>query len=68
MSSGATVTYAHHAIFTGDRRSAITGLVWTIGLAIVFTALQGYEYGVSTFTLADGAFGSCFYFSTRILP
>lgn len=64
MSSGATVTYAHHAMFTGSRGPAITGLLWTLSLAMVFTALQAYEYQVSSFTLADGAFGSTFYFST----
>ena len=64
MSSGATVTYAHHSFFTGNRSAAIGGMILTLILAVVFTALQGYEYGVSEFTIADGAFGSCFYFST----
>ena len=31
---------------------------------MVFTCLQGYEYHVSAFSLADGAFGSTFFFST----
>ena len=33
-------------------------------LAIIFTAFQGVEYTVSSFTISDGAFGSCFYFGT----
>ena len=33
-------------------------------LAIVFTGFQGIEYTVSSFTISDGAFGSCFYFGT----
>jgi cytochrome c oxidase subunit 3 len=33
-------------------------------LAIIFTAFQGIEYTVSSFTITDGAFGSCFYFGT----
>jgi len=33
-------------------------------LAIVFTIFQGVEYTVSSFTITDGAFGSCFYFGT----
>ena len=42
------------------------GLVATVILAIVFTALQGIEYTVSSFTISDGAFGSCFYFGTNL--
>lgn len=64
MSSGATVTLAHHSYFKGDRQGAILGSLLTLLLAVVFTALQAYEYSVSEFTMADGAFGSCFYFST----
>jgi cytochrome c oxidase subunit 3 len=64
LSSGVTVTYAHHSLIQGNRRGAIYGLLFTIALAIVFTALQGVEYTVSSFTLSDGAYGSCFYFGT----
>jgi cytochrome c oxidase subunit 3 len=38
--------------------------MFTIILALVFTAFQGVEYSVSSFTITDGAFGSCFYFGT----
>jgi cytochrome c oxidase subunit 3 len=64
LSSGVTVTYAHHSLIQGNRRGALYGLVFTILLAIVFTSLQGVEYSVSSFTISDGAFGSCFYFGT----
>jgi cytochrome c oxidase subunit 3 len=64
LSSGVTVTYAHHSLIQGNRRGALYGLVFTIILAIVFTLLQGVEYSVSSFTISDGAFGSCFYFGT----
>jgi len=43
LSSGATVTWAHHAVLAGDHRAVILGLVATIVLAILFTALQGFE-------------------------
>lgn len=43
LSSGATVTWAHHAVLAGDHRSVVLGLVATIVLAIAFTALQGFE-------------------------
>lgn len=64
LSSGVTVTYAHHSLIQGNRSGSLYGLVYTIVLAILFTALQGIEYTVSSFTLSDGIFGSCFYFGT----
>lgn len=64
LSSGVTVTYAHHSLIQGNRSGALYGLVATVILAIVFTLFQGVEYTVSSFTISDGAFGSCFYFST----
>jgi len=64
LSSGVTVTYAHHSLIQGNRRGALYGLVATVVLAIVFTGFQGVEYTVSSFTISDGAFGSCFYFGT----
>jgi cytochrome c oxidase subunit 3 len=64
LSSGLTVTYAHHSLIEGDRASTLYGLVYTIMLAAIFTVLQGVEYSVSSFTISDGVFGSCFYFGT----
>jgi cytochrome c oxidase subunit 3 len=59
-----TVTYAHHSLIQGNRSGALYGLVYTIILAILFTSLQVIEYSVSSFTITDGVFGSCFYFGT----
>jgi cytochrome c oxidase subunit 3 len=64
LSSGVTVTYAHHSLIKGDRAGALYGTVYTVLLAVVFTALQGVEYTVSSFTISDGTYGSCFYFGT----
>jgi cytochrome c oxidase subunit 3 len=64
LSSGATVTYAHHCLIQGNRSGALYGLIATVILAIIFTGFQGIEYTVSSFTISDGAFGSCFYFGT----
>lgn len=64
LSSGVTVTYAHHSLIQGNRKGALYGLVFTVILAAIFTAFQGVEYSVSSFTISDGAFGSCFYFGT----
>lgn len=64
LSSGATITYSHHALIQGDRAGALYGAIATVLLALVFTAFQGVEYSVSSFTISDGAFGTCFYFAT----
>ena len=64
LSSGVTITYAHHSVIQGNRRGALDGTVATVMLALIFTGLQGVEYSVSSFTISDGAFGSCFYLST----
>jgi heme/copper-type cytochrome/quinol oxidase subunit 3 len=64
LSSGVTVTFAHHSLIQGNRANALYGLVATVILAVIFTGFQGVEYSVSSFTISDGAFGSCFYFGT----
>jgi cytochrome c oxidase subunit 3 len=64
LSSGASVTWAHHAIVAGSRDQAITSLCVTIGLAVLFTSLQVFEYVNAGFTISDGVYGSCFYIAT----
>nr|YP_009317096.1 cytochrome c oxidase subunit 3 [Pestalotiopsis fici]AOW71191.1 cytochrome c oxidase subunit 3 [Pestalotiopsis fici] len=64
LSSGATITYAHHSLIQGKRSGAIYGSIATVILAIIFTGFQGVEYSVSSFTISDGAFGACFFFAT----
>ena len=64
LSSGATVTYAHHSLIQGKREGGYYGSLATILLAIIFTAFQAVEYSVSSFTISDGAFGTCFFFGT----
>nr|AQT39587.1 cytochrome c oxidase subunit 3 [Colletotrichum aenigma] len=64
LSSGATITYSHHALIKGERAGALYGAIATVVLAVVFTAFQGIEYTVSSFTISDGAYGTCFYFAT----
>jgi heme/copper-type cytochrome/quinol oxidase subunit 3 len=58
------VTYAHHSLIYGERKGALYGSIATVLLAIIFTVFQGVEYNVSSFTISDGAFGTCFFFGT----
>ncbi len=64
LSSGATITYAHHSFIATGRTGAIYGAIFTILLALIFTGFQGLEYHVSSFTISDGVFGTCFFFGT----
>jgi len=64
LSSGATVTWAHHAIVWGNKPEAMNALICTIGLAAFFTLLQGLEYVTAPFSISDGIYGSTFYMAT----
>nr|YP_010756624.1 cytochrome c oxidase subunit III [Telestula septentrionalis]QXE46423.1 cytochrome c oxidase subunit III [Telestula septentrionalis] len=64
LSSGATVTWAHHAIVSGQRLEAIQSLTCTVILGIQFTALQAMEYYEAPFTISDSVYGSTFFMAT----
>ena len=66
LSSGAFVTYGHHALIGGDRKGTIIGTIFTIILAILFTGLQYFEYSEAAFSISDGVYGSAFYASTGL--
>ena len=50
MTSGTTVTWAHHALQSDDRKGAIQGLIITVLLGASFSAVQAYEYAHAPFT------------------
>ena len=62
--SGCTVTWSHHALQHDNRKDFITGLVLTIILGAIFTAVQAYEYQHATFAFTDGIYASTFYMAT----
>lgn len=64
LTSGATITWCHHAIVAGNKYEAVYGLLVTIGLAIFFTACQYFEYIYAPFNISDGVYGSIFYLMT----
>jgi cytochrome c oxidase subunit 3 len=66
LSSGAFVTYGHHALIAGNRKAAINGVFATIILAIIFTGLQYFEYCEAGFTMSDSVYGSAFFASTGL--
>lgn len=55
LTSGTTITWAHHAIQTDDRKGAIWGLAITVLLGLIFSALQAYEYSHAAFFFGANA-------------
>ncbi len=52
--SGCTVTWAHHALLTGNKRVLVTGLGLTVLLGLAFTTCQIVEYSHAPFKLVGG--------------
>jgi cytochrome c oxidase subunit 3 len=64
LTSGTTVTWAHHALIHGDRRGLLWGLTLTILLGMTFTSVQAFEYAHAAFTFSGGIYGSTFFMAT----
>jgi len=64
VSSGVSVTWAHHALIKGDHREVLQGLFVTVVLGLYFTLLQGIEYWEAPFTFADSSYGATFFIAT----
>ncbi|KAB8318330.1 cytochrome c oxidase subunit 3 [Tolypothrix campylonemoides VB511288] len=68
LTSGSTVTAAHHALKAGHRKQLLAWLGATILLACVFLYVQGYEYIHAyrdlNLTLGSGIYGSTFFMLT----
>jgi cytochrome c oxidase subunit III len=62
--SGTTVTWAHHALLHGDRKGLVNGLILTVGLGMIFTSVQAYEYAHAPFTFKDSLYGATFFMAT----
>lgn len=68
LTSGATITWAHHAMLEGDRREAHNALFLTWLLGATFLLFQVYEYTHlivdEQFTFSSGIAGSTFFMLT----
>jgi len=64
LSSGCTVTWAHHALLKNDRRGLVLGLLATVVLGMIFTAFQAYEYMHAAFSFGGHGYGSSFFMAT----
>nr|AXA45531.1 cytochrome c oxidase subunit III [Paederus fuscipes] len=64
LTSGFTVTWAHHSLMENNFKQTTQGLLLTVILGMYFTILQGYEYIEASFTIADSSYGSSFFMAT----
>jgi len=64
LSSGITVTWAHHGLMEQNHSQTTQGLFFTVILGVYFTILQGYEYIEASFSIADSVYGSTFFIAT----
>nr|YP_003331008.1 cytochrome c oxidase subunit III [Adelium sp. NCS-2009]ACM45068.1 cytochrome c oxidase subunit III [Adelium sp. NCS-2009] len=64
LTSGITVTWAHHSLMENNMKQATQSLLFTVILGLYFSALQGYEYLESSFSISDAAYGSSFFVAT----
>ena len=64
LTSGFTVTWAHHDIREGNMSHAAKMLGWTVLLGLIFTALQVFEYAHAPFGFSDGIYSSTFFMAT----
>jgi cytochrome c oxidase subunit III len=68
LTSGVTLTIAHHALVAGERAKTILWMWATVLLGATFLCVQGYEYWHAAhelnLTLASGIYGSTFFMLT----
>jgi len=64
LTSGTTVTWAHHALLHDDREGLKWGLILTILLGATFTCVQAYEYMHAHFAFKGHIYGATFFMAT----
>jgi cytochrome c oxidase subunit 3 len=64
LTSGTTVTWAHHALLHNDKDGLRWGLVLTILLGLLFTVVQAIEYSSAGFSYGGNIYGATFFMAT----
>tara|TARA_R110002167_G_scaffold82885_6_gene225798 strand:- start:913 stop:1725 length:813 start_codon:yes stop_codon:yes gene_type:complete len=64
LTSSTTVTFAHHDIIEGHKKTAVNWLIVTCALGALFTCVQAYEYATAPFAFGTEIYGSTFYMAT----
>lgn len=64
LTSGITVTWAHHAIINNYFNRSVVSLAFTVFLGVYFLIMQWAEYAEAQFSISDGVYGSTFFMAT----
>jgi cytochrome c oxidase subunit 3 len=64
LTSGTTVTWAHHALLNKDKRGLVWGLAITVLLGVLFTVCQVIEYAEAGFQYTGNLYGATFFMAT----
>ncbi len=64
LTSGTTVTWAHHALLHNDRQGLKWGLLLTVLLGALFTVVQIFEYTHAAFAFKGNIYGATFFMAT----
>src|SRR5213075_2760205 len=64
LTSGTTVTWAHHALLENDRQGLKRGLILTVVLGALFTCVQAYEYSHAAFSCGGNVYGATYSMAT----
>ena len=64
LTSGTTVTWAHHALLNNDRQGLKWGLVLTVVLGVLFSFVQVLEYTQAGFSYSGNLYGATFFMAT----
>jgi cytochrome c oxidase subunit 3 len=68
LSSGVTLTIAHHALISNERAKTLRFMWLTVLLGVTFLGVQGYEYSHAyhemNLKLSSGVYGSTFFMLT----
>lgn len=64
LSSGITVTWAHHRLINNFFNKTVVSLFLTVALGVYFLFMQWLEYNEAMFSIADGVYGRTFFMAT----
>nr|NP_996544.1 cytochrome c oxidase subunit III [Ornithodoros porcinus]BAD12474.1 cytochrome oxidase III [Ornithodoros porcinus] len=64
LSSGISITWAHHSLIMKNYKNTTLALAITVILGLIFTGLQSWEYIQASFSISDSIYGTTFFMST----
>lgn len=64
LTSGLTITWAHHSLLINNFKESMYRIFLTVILGTYFTILQNYEYIIASFSISDAIYGTIFFIAT----